>query len=103
MAVSHIVFNPSPSWGALLKGALNSLEHGLQDLNNVTACMTRMIDGDGSDPAQFTYMTNRFGFSTNADAKAAWDELNSLAGKLNTDASVTSMHAALLQAFSKFR
>lgn len=103
MAVTHIVFNASPSWGAMLRQSLRDLENGLDGLNDTIACMSRMIDGDGSSEAHFTYMVNRYGFTTNAEAKAAFEELNSLASKLNTNASVTDVNAALLQAFSKFR
>lgn len=50
-----------------------------------------------------THIAFKFGFATNDVAKAAYDELNSLAFKLNTDVEVTAVNAALLQVFAKFR
>ncbi len=103
MAVSHITFNDQTNHGRMLRAALNKGQGFLEDGNDLLGTMVMMIDGDGSDSSQFTYMTTKFGFPDNATAKAAWDELNSCYGKLNTDSSVTFLHAALVQVFSKFR
>lgn len=103
MAVSHLSFNDQLTHGRLLRASLNKLEEGLEELNDTLATMTLMIDGDGSQAAHFTYATTKFGFSSDANTKAAYDELNSLAAKLTTDASVSNVNAALLQAFNKFR
>jgi len=103
MAVNHIAFNDQTTHGRLLRRALQQQEEGLQNLNEVIATMALMIDGDGSDATHFAYATPKFGFTNDAAAKAAWDELNSLAGKLNTDGSVTFVNAAMKQAFNKFR
>jgi hypothetical protein len=102
MAVSHIAFNDQLPHGRQLRAALSKIEDGYESLNEVIAIMTRMIDGDGSSAAHFTYMVTKMGFADTAGAKAAFDELNSLAFKLNTNASVTDVNAALLQVFSKF-
>jgi aspartokinase-like uncharacterized kinase len=103
MAVNHITFNQSNQHGSMLHFAVDNLEKGLEGLNDVIAVMVLMIDGDGSQASQFTYMTSKFGFSDDAASKAAFDELNSLASKLNVNTSVTNVNAALLQAFNKLR
>ncbi len=103
MAVAHINFNHNTQHGQLLHSAITRLEDSFDDLNEIKGAMALMIDGDGSQAAHFAYMTVKFGFDTDALAKAAYDELASLLGKLNTNASVTDVNAALLQAFNKFR
>ncbi len=103
MALDHISYNIGTQHGAMLRNGLTLLEDGLDRLNDLLATMARMIDGDGSDAMHFAYMQEKFGFASNAAAKSAWDELNSLLAKLNTDSQVTSVNAALLQAFAKFR
>jgi tetrahydromethanopterin S-methyltransferase subunit H len=103
MAVQHLAFNADTQHGRLLRRGLTQLEDGLDQLNDLKGTMQLMIDGDGSQAAHFTYLTAKFGFGSNDDAKAAWDELNSLLFKLNTKSQVSDVNAALLQAFSKFR
>lgn len=103
MAVSHIDFNKGTVHGNLLFSALERLENSFDDLNEIHRTMGLMIDGDGSQAAHFAYMQGKFGFVDNAGAKAAYDELSSILAKLNTDASVSSVNAALLQVFNKFR
>lgn len=103
MAATNIYFNDQTQYGRLLRRGLQQLEEGKDNLNDVIASMPHMIDGDGSDAAQFTEVTSRYGFASNAAAKAAWDELNSLMFKLNTDSSVDSINAAMNQAFAKLR
>jgi hypothetical protein len=103
MAVAHIDFNHGSPHGSLLHSGLSGLENALANLNEIKATMQLMIDGDGSQAAHFTYATDKFGFASDAVAKAAWDELNSVLFKLNTNSSVTDVNAALLQVFNKFR
>jgi hypothetical protein len=102
MAVSHIAFNDQISHGRDLRRCLQQMEESHVGLNDVLLVMAQMIDGDGSQAAHFTYVTTKFGFDSDAKSKAAWDELQSLASKFNTDASVSSVKAALAQAFARF-
>lgn len=85
----------------MLRNVLNHFESGLDEGNDLLQIVPHMIDGDGSSADHFTLVTSNFGFNSNADAKAAWDEFQSMMGKLNTDSSVSSVNAALLQAFAK--
>lgn len=103
MSVQHLLYNTGSSHGALLKTALVQLSMGFNGLNDLKGAMQLMIDGDGTSSTHFDYMRDRFGFVDSATAKAAWEELNSVLSKLNTNDSVSSVNAALLQVFNKFR
>ena len=110
MAISHLPFNNPPiKHGNALQSALTQLENGMIGLNAQIQTMGLMLSGDGSDPIHFNYIVNKYGFNAangidaNAVAKAAWEELLSLQSKLNTDAQVSNVKAAMAQAFSKFR
>ena len=103
MAFTHVYFNDQIHHGRLLRRALQQLEEGLESLNDIFSALNHMKDGDGSQAAHFARATTLLGFPDDATTKAAYDELNSLQAKLNTNASVTDVNAALLQAFAKFR
>lgn len=103
MAVAHISFTAGTQHGGLLRSGLSKLEDAITDLVELRGTMALMIDGDGSDAAHFAYMQDKFGFASNAAAKSAWEELNSLLFKLTTNSSVADVSAALTQAFAKFR
>lgn len=115
MAVTHINIPQSTPHSVLLRNAIARLETAFTDLNNIKDTLALMIDGDGSAAAHFEYMTKKLGSDgydstqgtptagQNAVSKAAWDELNSLLFKLNTNGSVTDVNAAMLQVFNKFR
>lgn len=104
MAVTHIGRGAGTSYGTQLGRVLDNLEAALDGLNDQIAAMNLMIDGDGSDPLHYVYMANLYGYPTDGvAAKAAWDELNALAGKLNADGNITFVNAAILQAIAKFR
>ena len=102
MPVSHISFDSNSEYGQQLRSSLNSLEKGKDDLNDLLGVMATMLDGDGSQAAHFEYFIPRFGFPDTATAKAAYDELQSLMFKLNTDAQVDFVNAAMTQVFNKF-
>jgi hypothetical protein len=102
MAVNHILFSTSTQFGAALSSAVKRFETSFGNLNELHATLALMIDGDGSDAAHFAYMATALG-STNAAAKAAYDELSSFLFKLNTNASVTDVNAALRQVANKLR
>lgn len=102
MSVSHIAFESTSEYGQQLRQALALLERGKVELNDLLGVMATMIDGDGSSPSHFDYFVPRFGFDDNMGAKAAYDELQSLMFKLNTDSSVDHVNAAMTQVFNKF-
>lgn len=118
MAVSHIQFNHDGRGGRRVVNMLAHLESGFDLLNDELAAMALMLDGDGSSSDHFEYFVREYGFggwdSTQGTptsdqktlAKSAWDELQSLAAKLNTTGqgvTTSFVKDALLQAFAKFR
>lgn len=103
MAAPHIYYSKDASHAHLISRPLDFLEKGLDFLNAGTGSLQLMIDGDGSQAAHYAYMNGKIGTATDADAKALYEELLSLKGKLTTDASVSNVHAALRQAFNKLR
>lgn len=103
MAVSHLGFNDQLPHGRLVRAALNKLEDGRDELATTLDTLTRMIDGDGSQASHFTYMTAKCGFASDAVAKSAYEELQSLNSKFVTNANVADVMAAMDQAFAKFR
>ena len=65
--------------------------------------MVQMLDGDGSNVSHFAAHVAAYGFADTTNAKSAYEELGALVGKLDTDASVSSVKAAIAQALARFR
>lgn len=105
MAITHIKYGAAgATHSTLISVAKNRLEEGKGALADLIATMALMINGDGTQEAHFTaYVIDAFGFPDAATAKAAWDELNSVHGKISGDGSVSFVNAALNQFFNKFR
>ena len=105
MAVDHFhyQFNPAAQSGARLRSSLAQLEQGRNALLAELATMTADLTGDGSLDAHFTNVTTRYGFGSNEYARAAWNELNSAAFKMNTNAPVSDVKAAFDQLFTRLR
>jgi hypothetical protein len=102
MAAQNLSFNRMSPAGARLAGLIASLDR-TRDIADEIQVMTLMIDGDGSDDAHYAEITTRYGFASNAKSHSAFDELNSVLGKLNTDGSVSNVKSAIAQAVNKFR
>lgn len=105
MAVTHISFNDQTQHGRMIRRCLQELEEGRDILNDTVAVLGTMkqTGADGSQSAHWTYATSKFGFPDDATTLAAWNELNSLQIKLNTNGPITDMSNALTFAFDKFR
>lgn len=101
MAVTNIPFDRSNQFGQEIKALLNAYRKVNADGPLILQAMSHMIDGDGSDAAHFTEMVTLGIYETTAHAKASYDELASVNGKLTTDGSVTSVDAALKQVCAK--
>lgn len=101
MAVGHIAFDFHTPHGFLLKKAIDEFNSGLDALNELFLTMGQMKDGDGSQASHFDYAVEKFGFDDNVAAKAAYDELNSVLAKLNTDASTSNVASAINQLIAK--
>ena len=103
MPITHIEYGSGPK-APLIVNTLAHLESAVDGLGDLIATMALMLDGDGTNEAHFTaYVIAKFGYVNAAGAKASWDELNSLYAKLNTDAAVTNVKAAIAQCINKHR
>jgi hypothetical protein len=103
MAFNHIHFNDQTSYGRQLRRMLNLMEEGDDLMKDVRDVMIQMRDGDGSQAVHYAEVTARFGFATDAKAKAAFDELDSAFSKTSGDGSVTNVRAARDQLYAKLR
>lgn len=103
MAVGHITFDRNTSAGGFFGNALAHFEAGLEQLKDVRDAMAQMIDGNGSEDEHYTYAVSRYGFPNAAAARAAYLELSAMLGKLDTNAPVENVAAAINQALAKFR
>lgn len=103
MALGFLYYDKGTVYGGKLNSVMGDLENALNRLNGMLGTMTQMIDGDGSNDSHYTEMTSRFGFTSNAVAHNAFNELGAMHGKLFTDASVTNVRAATVQAINKLR
>ncbi len=100
MAAGNYTFNDSTHGGRLLRSAISQFEAGYNALKQVQGCMIQSLS---SGSPQVQSFLDFWGFPDMATAQAAYDEFSSMMGKITTDASVSSVQAALNQAFNKFR
>jgi hypothetical protein len=103
MADNHYVFDRTTPAGFRLGRSFDDLENAKQRLIAERDTMTQMLDGDGSAITHFNAHVAAYGFSDTTNAKAAYEELNALLAKLDTDASVSSVKTAIAQALARFR
>ena len=102
MADNHYVFDRTLPAGWRLGVAFDALDN-TKKLIAERDTMTQMLDGDGSNVTHFNAHVAAYGFTDTANAKAAYEELGALVGKLDTDASVSSVKAAIAQFLARFR
>jgi len=100
---AHIFFNDQTNYGRMLRRTLQMMEESDDLIKDVRDVMIQMRDGDGSDEAHYAEVTSRFGFTSNAKAKAAFEELDSAYSKTSGDGSVSNVRAARDQLFAKLR
>jgi hypothetical protein len=105
MADTHYTFNRNLPAGFRLGRAHESLDNAQRYLVDERNAMIQMRDGADvpGSPANYAGVTAAYGFSTDADAQAAFLELDSLVAKIGTDASVTGVLAAITQFLARFR
>ena len=103
MAANHIYFNESTQYGRLLRRMLNVNEDADDSIADVRDVMIQMRDGDGSQDAHYAEVTSRFGFTSDAKARAAFEELDSAYSKTSGNGSVSNVRAARDQLFAKLR
>ena len=93
MAFQHIHFNDQVQYGRQLRRMLQLSEEADDLIKDVRDCMIQMRDGDGSQAVHYAECTSRYGFASDAQAKAAFDELDSAYSKTSGDGSVTKHRA----------
>lgn len=90
----------APAIQAAVNGA-RQIRDGRDQLKNAIAQLQTMIDGDGSQVANYTHMASVCGFNDAASAQASWNELNSLYAKVSVDTDVTAVFSAVNQCCAK--
>lgn len=111
MAVTAIGMSRATEGGRANAAYLGMARNARDGLKNQLAIMFTMLSGDGSAIAHFDRLVTEFGYGgwvapnqvtdlQRTDAKASWDELNSVSSKLSaTTGDVTG--TAITQACSK--
>lgn len=97
--------------GPLLRNALNQLESARDTFFDTHATifgvrdmMIQMRSGDGSSETHYAEVQIRFAFVDNTQAKAAFDEIASACGSLQSgSATADQINAALSQLFARLR
>ena len=100
---AFIYFNESSTYGRHLRSLIRNMEASDDLFADVRDVMIQMREGDGSQDAHYAEVRTRFGFETDAKAKAAFDELESAYSKTSGNGSVTNVRAARDQMFAKLR
>lgn len=103
MAFAHIHFNDQIQYGRQLRRFLQLAEESDDLFTDIRDVMIQMRDGDGSQAVHYAECTARFGFVSDAQAKAAFDELDSAYSKTSGNGSVSNVRAARDQLFAKLR
>lgn len=100
---AHIYFNDQLQYGRQLRRFLQMSEEADDLFSDVRDVMIQMRDGDGSQDVHYAEVTSRFGFASDAKARAAFEELDSAYSKTSGNGSVTNVRAARDQLFAKLR
>ena len=102
---THYGFNRNIPAGFRLGRAHESLDNAMQWLVAERDAMVQMRDGADcpSDSLCYAAVTTAYGFSSNAEARGAFLELDSVLGKLTVDSSVSNVNAAIKQFLSRLR
>jgi hypothetical protein len=103
MAFDHIHFDDTTQYGRLLRQMLRTNEAGDDYFTDVMSLFESMLDGDGSADGHYTEVAVRFGFTSNALAHAAFNELASAYAKTSGNGAVTNVRAARDQMFAFLR
>jgi hypothetical protein len=103
MAFNHIHFNDQTQYGRKLRRMLDMMEESDDLMKDVRDVMVQMRDGDGSQDVHYAEVTTRFGFVSDAKARAAFEELDSAYSKTSGDGQVEFVRAARDQLFAKLR
>ncbi len=98
---TFLTYNPSKAGIQQAVNGMQQVRNGRELLRIAIADLQTMIDNDGAQTSDYATMATLCGFPDAATAKASWDEINSLFGKISTDSSVSSVYAAVNQCCAK--
>jgi hypothetical protein len=103
----YLQYNPSTSThGKFIQSAITGIKGGKSALADLLLTFQQMIigtGGDGSQDADYAIIQSAVGAPNAATARGIYDELNSLNGKITTDASVDHVSTAIEQACAKLK
>ncbi len=104
-AETHYGFNRNIAAGFRLGRAHEGLDLAMVGLVAERDAMVQMRDGadNPADPTNYASVTAAYGFSSNAEARGAFLELDALVAKLTSDGSQTNVNAAIKQFLSRLR
>jgi len=100
---NHIHFNDQTPYGRQLRRMLQLGEEADDAQKDVRDMMIQMRENDGSADSDYATIVTRFGFESNAKARAAFEEIDSAWSKISGDGNVSAVRAARDQLFSKLR
>lgn len=108
MAAAHMYFNQElRPYGAMLRLMLLRSEEADDLMTDVRDVMIQMRDGaddgDEGNHANYAEITARFGFVSDAQARAAFLEIDSAYSKTSGDGAVDHVRAARDNLFAKLR
>jgi len=115
MAYTHLIFDDTTKYGAMLRSFLRGAESSDDAFTDVRDVMIQMRDGDGSQNVHYAEVVKRFKFggydptqgaptdAQNALARAAFEELDSAYSKTSGNGNVSNVRAARDQMFAKLR
>lgn len=107
MAANYIELDRTTEIGRRLSRYGQMLREAVDGLAQTRAAMIQMRDGDGSQAAHYDVLAAEAGYvandyaDANTAARASFLELDSLLSKVNTDAEVSFVRAALDQFCAK--
>jgi phosphoribosylformylglycinamidine (FGAM) synthase-like amidotransferase family enzyme len=107
MAADIILYDRNSDAMRNANRGMQMLVEGVRLLASQRDSMIRHRDGDGSQDIHYDLLATEGGFeagdyaSANAAARASFNEIDSLVGKLTTNASVADVAAAIAQAPAK--
>lgn len=103
MAYAWLKFDDQTQPGRRLRRVLNKAEESDDELSDVRDLMIQMRNSDGSQDTDYAKITFEFKFESDAQAHAAFLEIDSAYSKTSGNGSVDNVRAARDQLFAKLR
>ena len=101
--MAHYYFDDQTQYGRMLRRMLNQMEESDDGLRDVRQVMINMRANAGQDDADYAEVTARFKFVSDAEAHAAFNEIDSVFLKMTTDAPVGEVVTSRVNLYDKLR